>query len=338
MLNEEKVYLHASVSVSSYNSQVSILKFQNRACTMEDRFAGIREFVLTIDHGSLTAAAAQLGLTGSAVGKSISRLEARIGVQLLHRTTRRIDLTSEGEAYLLSCRRIIEELDQAESFLATGHREPIGRLRIDLPTTFGRRHIVPPLLDLAARHARLDLSFTLRDQAVDMVSAGIDMAVRIGTLGDYPDLVARRLGEQHMVICAAPAYLTRKGMPATHADLFQHDCLAGWRRTTKPTWLLKDDSGVITPHEVPVRHELHDGDVLLDACLRGCGLAQFPRWLAGDALRTGALVPVLTDIAGGSMPIHVLWQKTWHLQPKVRVAVDMLVELAAASPQVFDAK
>ena len=305
---------------------------------MEDRFAGIREFVLAIDHGSLTAAAAQLGLTGSAVGKSISRLEARLGVQLLHRTTRRIDLTNEGEAYLLSCRRIMEEMDQTESFLATGHREPIGRLRIDLPTTFGRRHIVPPLLDLAARHERLDLSFTLRDQAIDMVSEGIDMAVRIGTLGDFPDLIARRLGEQHMVICAAPAYLERRGTPATHTDLFQHDCLAGWRRTAKFTWLLKDQHGTIRPHEVPVRHELPDGDALLNACLNGSGLAQFPRWLANDALRTGALVQVLCDISGGSMAIHVIWQKTWHVQAKVRVAVDMLVQLAAANPAIFDAK
>jgi DNA-binding transcriptional LysR family regulator len=305
---------------------------------MEDRFAGIREFVLTVDKGTLTAAAAQLGVTGSAVGKSISRLEARLGVQLLHRTTRRIDLTSEGEAYLLSCLRIMEELDQTESFLATGHREPIGRLRIDLPTTFGRRHIVPALLDLAARHDRLDLSFTLRDQAVDMVSEGIDMAVRIGALGDYPDLIARRLGEQHMVICAAPAYLARKGTPLSHADLFQHDCLVGWRRSTKPAWLLKGENGTIEPHEVPVRHELTDGDALLNACLSGCGLAQFPTWLAGDALRTGALSQVLHEISGGSMPIHVIWQKTWHLQPKVRVAVDTLVSLAESRPDIFNAK
>ena len=305
---------------------------------MEDRFAGIREFVLAIDKGSLTAAAAQLGLTGSAVGKSISRLEARLGVQLLHRTTRRIDLTNEGEAYLLSCRRIMEELDQTESFLATGHREPIGRLRIDLPTTFGRRHIVPPLLALAARYDRLDLSFTLRDRAVDMVGEGIDLAVRIGTLGDYPDLIARRLGDQHMVICASPDYLARKGTPVHHADLFQHDCLAGWRPTTKAMWLLKDGSGAITPHEVPVRHELPDGDALLQACWAGCGLAQFPTWLAGDALRSGALVQVLADITGGSMPIHVIWQKTWHLQPKVRVAVDALVSLAETRPDIFDAR
>lgn len=305
---------------------------------MEDRFSGIREFVLAIDQGSFTAAAVQLGVTGSAVGKSISRLEARLGVQLLHRTTRRIDLTNEGEAYLLSCRRIMEELDQAESFLSTGHREPIGRLRIDLPTTFGRRHIVPPLLELASRHARLDLSFTLRDQAVDMVSEGIDMAVRIGTLGDYPDLIARRLGDQHMVICASLAYLARKGTPTSHVGLLNHDCMAGWRRTNKAMWLLKDASGAITPHEVPVRHELPDGDALLHACLSGYGLAQLPAWLAGDALRSGALVQVLADITGGTMPIHVIWQKTWHSQPKVRVAVDALVSLADSKPGIFNAK
>ena len=141
-----------------------------------------------------------------------------------------------------------------------------------------------------------------------------------------------------MVICASPDYLARKGTPVHHADLFQHDCLAGWRPTAKAMWLLKDGSGAITPHEVPVRHELPDGDALLQACLAGCGLAQFPTWLAGDALRSGALVQVLADITGGSMPIHVIWQKTWHLQPKVRVAVDALASLAETRPDIFDAR
>jgi DNA-binding transcriptional LysR family regulator len=232
----------------------------------------------------------------------------------------------------------LEELDQTESFLTTGHREPIGRLRIDLPTTFGRRHIVPPLLDLASRHTKLDLSFLLRDQAADLVSEGIDLAVRIGTLGDYSDLVARRLGDQYMVICASPAYLARKGVPASHADLFQHDCLVGWRRGAKPSWLLKGKSGSVEPHEVPIRHELPDGDAMFGACLSGCGLAQFPMWLAGDAIRSGTLTQVLQDLSGGSMPIHVIWQKTWHLQPKVKVAVDTLVSLAQARPDVFNAQ
>lgn len=305
---------------------------------MEDRFAGIREFVLAADKGSFTAAGVLLGLTGSAVGKSIARLEARLGVQLLHRTTRRIDLTNEGAIYLASCRRVIEELDGSESGLASGRLEPVGRLRIDLPTTFGRRHLVPPLLELAARHDRLDLSFFLRDQASDMIGDGIDLAVRIGTLGDYPDLIARRLGEQHMVVCAAPAYLARKGTPTSPADLARHDCLGGWYSTAKPAWLLKGERDVVEAHDVQIRHVLPDGDALLGACLQGSGLAQLPAWLAGEALRTGALTQVLRDFSGGAMPIHVIWQKTWHPQYKVRVAVEMLAGLAEQRPDIFDAR
>ncbi|GAA0429781.1 LysR family transcriptional regulator [Massilia aurea] len=305
---------------------------------MEDRFVGIREFVLTVEKGSLTGAAAQLGITGSAVGKSISKLEARLGVQLLHRTTRRMDLTSEGEAYLLSCRRIFEELDQTEAFLATGHQHPIGRVRVDLPTTFGRRHIVPTLLDLAERYEQLDLDVSLRDQPVDMVAQGIDLAVRIGVLGDYPDLIARRLGDQHLMTCASPGYLARKGVPLSYADLFQHDCLTGWRRGAKPAWLLKDEQGKFERYEVSARHELTDGDALLEACIRGAGLAQLPVWLAGDAIQSGTLVPVLPEISGASMPIHVVWQKTWHMQPKVKVIVDALTQLAASRSDIFNAK
>ncbi len=304
---------------------------------MDNRFSGIRELVETVDAGSFAAAGLKLGLTGSAVGKVISRLEARLGVQLLHRTTRRLDLTTEGEAYLVSCRRILEELDQTEAFLSTGHQQPIGRLRVDLPTTFGRRHILPALIDLSLRHPGLDLSFSFRDRPVDLVSEGIDLALRMGALTDVPDIVARRLGEQRLVICAAPAYLQRKGVPRHPADLTQHDCLVGWRRGTRPTWFLMNAQGRIEPQEVPFRHELADGDALMHACLAGCGLAQLPTWLAGDALRNGTLVQVLQGVSGGAMPIHVVWQKTWHSQPKVRVAVDELTRLAGAEPLVFGA-
>lgn len=303
---------------------------------MKDRFAGIREFVATVNGASFTAAALSLGVTGSAVGKSISKLEKRLGVQLLHRTTRRIDLTSEGEAYLISCRRILEELDQTEAYLSTGHQQPIGRLRIDLPTTFGRRHILPSLLKLGLRYPRLDLSVSLRDRPVDLVGEGIDLAVRIGVLPDSPELVARRLGEQRLVICASPDYLKLHSIPANRADLANHDCLTGWRHGHRPTWLLKNERGEIEPQEIPSRHELTDGDALLDACLAGAGLAQLPTWLAGNALSSGALMQVFSEISGGTMPIHVIWPKTWHLQPKVRVTVDELVRLAAKDRSVFN--
>jgi len=303
---------------------------------MDDRFAGIREFVAAVDHGSFTAAAETLGITGSAVGKSISRLEVRLGVQLLHRTTRRIDLTTAGETFLLTCRRILEELDQTEAFLSTGHEQPIGRLRVDLPTTFGRRHIVPALLSLTQRFPRLDLAVTLQDRAVDLVSEGVDLAVRIGTLDAFPDLVARKLGEQRLIICGAPDYLARRGEPLRRDDLLAHDCLIGWRRSTRSGWLLADagNGDDASYFDVRARHELTDGDTLLNACTSGCGLAQLPGWLARDALQTGALREVLPSLST-TTPIHAIWQKTRHLQPKVKVAVDELAQLAALETSVF---
>ncbi|WP_347557066.1 LysR family transcriptional regulator [Robbsia sp. KACC 23696] len=260
---------------------------------MEDYFAGIREFVCVANAGSFTAAATILGVTGSAVGKSVTRLETRLGVQLLHRTTRRIVLTTEGEAYLLSCRQVIEALEQQQLSLASGHAQPVGTLKIDLPTTFGRRHVMPTLLELALRHDRLNIAVSLRDRAVDMVSEGVDLAVRIGRLGDYPDLVARQLGNQRLRICAAPAYLRRKGSPQSPADLIKHDCLIGWYRAGRPIWNLTFPGGKIEEWEIKPRHEIPDGDALLNACVSGCGLAQLPNWLADTAIGSGSLIPVL---------------------------------------------
>ena len=257
-----------------------------------------------------------------------------MGVQLLHRTTRRIVLTTEGDAYLLSCKQVIEALEQQQLSLTSGHAQPIGQLKIDLPTTFGRRHIMPTLLELALRHDRLNIAVSLRDRAVDMVNEGIDMAVRIGKLDDYPDLVARPLGNQRLRICASPTYLRRRGSPKSPADLVKHDCLIGWYRAGRPIWNLTFQEDETEAWEIKPRHEIPDGDALLNACVSGCGLAQLPNWLADTAIGSGLLVPVLTE-CDTTMPIHVVWQKTWHTQSKVRVAVDALIRLSAAHPETF---
>lgn len=304
---------------------------------MEDHFTGIREYVATVESGSLSAAALLLDVTGSAIGKSISKLEARLGVQLLHRTTRRLTLTTEGEAYFRSCKIILEEIEQTEAFLSTGSQKPIGRIRVDLPTTFGRRHIMPTLIALSAKHDGLDLSVSFQDRAVDMISEGVDIAVRIGVLGDYPDLIAKRLGEQKLVICGSKEYLQKHGTPTKREDLKYHECLAGRRRDNRPVWQLKNDKGEVESYEVPVRHELFDGDALMCSCLYGSGLAQLPNWLANDAISRGELIQVMPEFANIVMPIHVVWQKTRYTQPKVKVAVDELVKLAAENPAIFNA-
>lgn len=302
---------------------------------MDDHFTGIREFIVTVESGSLSAAALILDVTGSAIGKSISKLEARLGVQLLHRTTRRLTLTSEGEAYFRSCKIILEEIEQTEAFLSTGSQKPIGRIRVDLPTTFGRRHIMPTLIALSAKHDGLDLSVSFQDRAVDMISEGVDIAVRIGVLGDYPDLIAKRIGEQKLVICASRGYLSKHGTPTKREDLKQHDCLVGRRRDNRPAWQLRNEKGEVETYEVPVRHELFDGDALMCSCLYGSGLAQLPNWLANEAINRGDLVQVMPEFANIVMPIHVVWQKTRYTQPKVKVAVEEIVKFASENPEIF---
>ena len=296
---------------------------------------GIPEFILSAQLESFTAAALKLGVTSSAVGKSVTRLEKRLGIKLLHRTTRRISLTSEGEAYLATCIEVMNTLQETESSLSTGHAEPRGRLRIDLPAAFGRRHIAPALIDLAGRYAQLDLTMTFGERKVDMVGEAIDLAVRIGDLQDDPELVARRLGEQRLVICAAPSYLERHAPPLVKADLLQHDCIIGWRKGLRASWLLRDDRGETARQEIRVRHEFGDGEVMLAATLAGGGLAQLPTWLIAEHLRSGALATVLDDYAGARMPIHVIWPRTRYIQPKVRIIIDALVALARAQAEIF---
>ncbi|WP_081764910.1 LysR family transcriptional regulator [Robbsia andropogonis] len=252
----------------------------------------------------------RLGVTGSAVGKSVARLESKLGVQLLHRTTQKVALTTEGEAYLQTCRKVIEDREQQAASLATGHQQPIGQLRVDPPTTFGRRHLMHVLLELSRKYERLSLAISMRDRAVDLVSEGIDLSVRIGTLGDHPDLIARSLGEQQLIICGSPEYLRRRDEPKHRSDLKDHDFLVGWYRGTRPVWQMCFAAGHTEPFDIKPKHELTKGDALLSACLMECGLAQLPFWLAESAICGKNLVPVLQSEPTIVMPINVVWQKT----------------------------
>lgn len=299
------------------------------------QFDGISEFVLTAQLQSFTAAALQLGVTSSAVGKAVSRLETRLGLKLLHRTTRKLTLTNDGEAYLATCLRVTEDLANTENCLSTGLAEPRGLLRIDLPGAFGRRYIGPTLIALMQQYPEFDLALSYGDRIVDVISDGIDLAVRIGDLRNDAELVARQLGEQHLVICAAPAYLQARGPVSDKASLLEHDCIISWRRGGRASWLLKDADGRFEEQEIKVRHSLDDGEMIVQSVLAGCGLAQLPTWLVHQHLITGALVTVLDQYAGASMPIHAIWPRTRYVQPKVRVAIDALMKLSFDQPHIF---
>ena len=301
-----------------------------------DRFDGIDAFVATAKAGSFTAAAQLLGLTPSGVAKSVTRLEARAGIKLLHRTTRRLILSPEGDAYLAACTRAIVELEAAESALAPQDWVPQGRIHLGLPGAFGRRHVLPGLLEMAARYDKLDLTVSFTERTMDLVQEGYDLSLRIGELKDDADLVAKRLGTQRLVICAAPAYLERHGPIHTPDELGQRDCITGPRGQSRPAWLLSTPEGHRVQQEIHARHAFSDGEAMLAAGLAGCGILQMPTWIVGDALQHGTLVPLLPDFAGGEMPIHVVWPKSHYLQPKVRAVIEMLKSLAGKEGSGFE--
>lgn len=294
-----------------------------------DNLGGITAFVTTAQLGSFTAAAERLGLTKSAVGKSVGRLELRLGLTLFQRSTRRLSLTPDGELFLARCQQAIDIIEHAEAELTSHVVQPAGRLRVDLPSAFGRQRVLPILLAIARQYPALLLTVTFSERFVDLIEEGIDLVVRIGELADSSGLVARRLTTQKLVICAAPGYLLEHGKPQKPEEILLHRCVVGFRRHQPLSWLFKAANGQALRLTPPATYEFADGDAMLAATLAGCGLSQLPRWLVGEYLQRGELEEVLCEYAGGEMPISAVWPKSRQPLPKVRYAVDELLRAAA---------
>ncbi|MCA0023944.1 MULTISPECIES: LysR family transcriptional regulator [unclassified Mesorhizobium] len=301
---------------------------------MNSRFDGIAEFVAVVRLGSFTAVAAEMGMAKSAIGRAVSRLEARLGSKLLHRTTRRLTLTPAGEAWPEHCVAALDELERGESALALARDTPGGEVRIDLPTAFGRLHVMPVLLGVAKRYPALNLNVSFTDRRVDLIGENIDLAVRIGNLEDSTDLVARQIGVQQTVIVGAPGYLARRGVPRSWSDLAGHDCIVGRRQGNRIAWLMKQPDGSTARQAVPVKHELQDFETVLMAAKGGHGLTQLPSWMVEGDLQEGTLQIVLDGLSGGELPISVLWPQTKALPAKIRVTIDGLVQWSLVSTSV----
>lgn len=286
---------------------------------------GIHTFVTAARCKSFTLAAEELGISKSAVGKGIARLEERLGVPLFHRTTRQISLTADGEAYYASCSEALETLHSAERTLVTGHERPSGRLRVDLPAAFGRKVLLPLLLNITRQHPELSLTVTFTDRLVDPIEEGLDLIVRFGPVGDVSGLIARPLAQQRLITCAAPVYLEQQGMPVTLDDLAHHQCIVGYRRGRPLAWVMKTAPDQTVRINPPATYELSDGDAIISAAISGCGLCQIPVSLAREAINKGELKTVLDEFSIHDVPVSAIWPATRHLLPKVRRVVDELL-------------
>ena len=292
-------------------------------------------FVKAVDLGSFAAAAAALDLSAPMVGKHVQFLEARLGVRLLNRTTRRQTLTDFGRAYYERCRLVLGEVEAADALAADHAAEPRGKLRVTMPVLFGRRCVAPILLELAKQHSSLELELSFSDHLVDLTNSGHDLAIRNvaadqGQLGDPAGVIARRVARQHMVVCAAPSYLEDHGRPERIEDLGRHQAILYSRGGRVRPWYFPREDGTAAEVAPPSRIRLDDLDAIADAAAAGTGIAWLPCWLVRDAIHSGALVPLLRDQAGLAYDSYALWQKTPYLPLKVRLAVDAL---AAALPK-----
>ena len=293
---------------------------------MTDTLKDIPVFVASVEAGSFAQAAVRLHLSRSAVGKSIARLEERLGVRLFHRTTRSQRLTDNGALFYERCLRALEEIRGAESQLETGKHQVSGRLRVAVPVLFGRQCIAPLLIELAQEHPGLELEMSFSVRVVDLVEEGFDMAVRNGALADSSVLVARRLGEHRMVLCAAPDYLLKNGQPQTVDDLRQHTAINYTRAGRVLPWQLMDYDGTSRTFIPRSSLNMDDLQAICDAALAGHGLAWLPCWMVIKEIQQGDLVPLLKQAPDVRFDVHAVWQQTPHLPLRVRIAIDMLVK------------
>lgn len=292
---------------------------------IEQALSGVLIFVTAARTGSFTRAADRLGITKSAVGKSIAKLEERLGCKLFHRTTRSSGLTVDGEAYFASCSAAVDEILAAEASLTSHQQTPSGRLRVDLPAAYGRSVVLPVLLEILDANPDLKLTVTFSDAVIDLIEEGIDLSIRFGTLKDSSGLVARRLTVQKQIICASPGYLAKHGCPESVEDLQRHSCIVSFRRGQRMSWSVQNANGELIRITPPGTHEVGDGDAIVSMTVAGHGICQIPNSLVRDHLEAGRLVQVLEKYSTADVAIHAVWPQTRHLLPKVRRVVDELV-------------
>ncbi len=288
-----------------------------------DRLKQIESFVAVATKGSLTAAAHAEGVAPAVIGRRIDALEARLGVKLLVRTTRRITLTHEGSAFLEDCQRLLADLANAESSVSAGGVKASGFLRVTAPAGFGRRHVAPLVPRFLSLHPDVNVSLNLSDRVVDIVNESYDCAVRVGDLPDS-SLISVRMADNRRLCVATPEYLKQAGTPRHPSDLARHQCLTLSSDASQSRgWAFLVDDAVV--HLRPSgRLDCSDGQVLHDWCVAGLGIAWRSTWEVEHEIRAGTLVSVLDAFAAPPNGIYALFPHAKHMPLRVRLWIDFL--------------
>jgi DNA-binding transcriptional LysR family regulator len=288
-----------------------------------DRFAAMKVFIRAVELGSFSAAAQALRISPQLVGKQVGQLEAHLGVQLLHRTTRRQSLTDFGRVFYDRAKIILADVEAAESLAAEALATPTGRLRVNAPVSFGMHALAPRLPAFLRDHPQVAIDLTLNNRAIDLVDEGYDATFRVGELADSR-LVGRALAPYRLVLCAAPAYLAEAPLLLAPRDLQQHECLGFAHTELRTHWTFDGPEGrTVVP--VTSRLMVDHGEPLLHAALAGLGILLQPVELLQPALDDGRLVEVLPNYTAPARPLHILYAPDRRMTPKLRSFIDFAV-------------
>lgn len=298
---------------------------------MIDHASEMAAFVRVVDSKGFSAAAPALGLTPSAVSKLVTRLETRLGVRLLQRTTRALHLTEEGEAFYATARRIVGEIEMLESQIGGRSKTPHGLLRVTTSLAFSTHQLAPVIAEFLERYPRLQLELMPTDRVVDMIEEGVDIAIRIGRLADT-SFMARKIGEDIRLVCASPSYLQHCPAPAHPEDLKRHACIVSRDRTYLNRWPFRID-GQIHEIEVGGRVAVTEGEAQMRLAQQGLGIVRLTRLTVAGAIKTGELVSLLDAFrAEDPIPIHAVYPHRRHLAPKVTAFIDFIREKFSPPP------
>jgi DNA-binding transcriptional LysR family regulator len=288
-----------------------------------DRFTAMSVFVQVVEQGSFARAAERLEMSTSAVSRYVSDLETHLDARLINRTTRKLSLSETGQAFFERAVQLLSDLDEAEALAESTQAEPRGTIKLTCSAAFGLLHLTPAMADFQRQYPRMRFDVSLSDRFVDLIEEGLDLAIRIGELGN-PNLVAKKIGETKLITCASPAYLKARGQPKHPHDLVNHNCFTYAYLATKDHWRFAGSND--EPIEVRIEGSLHSnsGELAVAMAEQGAGIAREPDFMFGRALAEKRLVQVLKNFPSRPMGIYAVYPSRRHLSNKVRIFVDFL--------------
>lgn len=291
----------------------------------------IQAFVHIVEAATMTAAAERLGVAKSAVSRRLSDLERQLGVELFHRTTRKLVLTDSGQGLYSRCLQILTDLEEAEHAVSQAHHELSGQLRVAAPLSFGVMHLGPAIIEFQKQHPKLNFDIDFNDRQIDLIQEGFDVGIRIADLKDS-SLIARQLAKVSVVVCASPDYIKRHGAPTTPEELVDHSCITYSYLDNPDHWSFINKQGDEQIVKVSKLMQTNNGGFSRDAAIAGLGILRQPTFIAYESIAKGGLIPILQDYSIAEVNAYAIYPPTRHLSQRVRRFIDFLVERFSGEP------